>query len=92
VKAKKEEEERARQEALQKEADEKEQKQQAEKAILEAQRKQREAQKNAIRKEKKALRNICKDNNYFAEEGEDHLQFMVKMESMCDVFPIEEYV
>lgn len=90
LQAKKEEEERARLEALQKETEEREQKQQAEKAALEAQRKQRDAIKKAIQKERKALRTLCKDNNYFVAEGEDQLQFMVKVESMCDVFQIEE--
>ncbi|XP_059489975.1 dnaJ homolog subfamily C member 2 [Neocloeon triangulifer] len=90
IQARKEEEERARQEALQKEADEREKKQQAEKAAQEVQKKQREAVKNALRKERKALRTVCKDNNFYTSEGEDHLQNMMKVESMCDVFQIEE--
>ncbi|CAB3386722.1 Hypothetical predicted protein [Cloeon dipterum] len=90
IQARKDEEERARQEALQKEAEEREQRLQAEKAALDAQKKQREALKNALRKERKALRTVCKDNNYYIEEGEDHLQWMMKVESMCDVFQVEE--
>jgi DnaJ family protein C protein 2 len=58
--------------------------------VQEAQRKQREAAKNALRKERKALRTLCKENNYFAPNSDESVKNMVKMESMCDVFTLDK--
>ena len=81
-----------RQEALKKEQKEKEEREREEKVAQEAQKKQREAVKNALRKEKKTLRTLCKERKYFGATEEDSVQNMVKMESMCDVFAQNEWV
>ncbi|XP_063919501.1 dnaJ homolog subfamily C member 2 [Zophobas morio] len=84
--AKKEEEERILREAQLL----KEQAEAAERARIEAKRQEREVQKRALKKERKILRDFCKANNYFAENSEQNINNMTGLETICEVFSLEE--
>lgn len=84
--AKKEEEERVLREAQLL----KEQAEAAERARIEAKRQEREVQKRALKKERKALRDLCKANNYYAETSDENLAHMTAVETMCEMFSLAE--
>jgi DnaJ family protein C protein 2 len=84
--AKKEEEERILREAQLL----KEQAEAAERARIEAKRQEREVQKRALKKERKMLRDLCKANNYYADNSEENLVNMTGLESMCEMFSLTE--
>lgn len=86
VQAKKEEEERILKEAMLA----KEQAEAAERARIEAKRQEREVQKKALKKERKTLRDLCKANNYFAENSEQNLAFMTAVEAICERLSLNE--
>nr|CAI5864002.1 unnamed protein product [Callosobruchus analis] len=86
VQAKKEEEERLLRELqLAKEKAEA-----SERANIEAKRQEREAQKKALKKERKTLRDMCKSNNYFADNGDQNLAHMTELESLCERLSLNE--
>lgn len=86
VQAKKAEEER-----LIKEAQLAKQKaEEAERARLEAARAEREQQKKNLRKERKALRDFCKSNNYYAQNEEETVANMAAVEKMCELMKVNE--
>ncbi|XP_044744684.1 dnaJ homolog subfamily C member 2-like isoform X1 [Coccinella septempunctata] len=62
----------------------------AERARIEAKRQEREAQKKLLKKERKALRDICKSNNYYADNPEQNLAHMTALESICENMNINE--
>lgn len=84
--AKKEEEDRILREALLA----KEQADAAEKARIEVKRQEREAQKKALKKERKILRDLCKANSYFAETAEQHLAYLTALETVCERLSLNE--
>lgn len=84
--AKKEEEERILREAQLA----KEQAEAAERARIEAKRQEREVQKKALKKERKILRDICKANNYYADNADQNLAHMTAIESMCERLSLSE--
>lgn len=86
VQAKKAEEERLVKEALQakQKADE------AERARIEAARAEREQMKKNLRKERKALRDCCKANNYYAENEEETVAHMAAVEKLCEMMKAVE--
>ncbi|XP_037295106.1 LOW QUALITY PROTEIN: dnaJ homolog subfamily C member 2-like [Manduca sexta] len=87
VQAKKAEEER-----LIKEAQLAKQKaEEAEKARLEAARAEREQQKkNLGRESRKALRDLCKSNNYYAESEDETVANMAAVEKICELLKVNE--
>ncbi|XP_044764503.1 dnaJ homolog subfamily C member 2-like [Coccinella septempunctata] len=60
------------------------------KARIGGDRKKREMQKNALKKERKTLRDICKSNNYFVENPEQTLKHITAVETICERMNIEE--
>uniref|UniRef100_A0A6P7GR11 DnaJ homolog subfamily C member 2 n=1 Tax=Diabrotica virgifera virgifera TaxID=50390 RepID=A0A6P7GR11_DIAVI len=84
--AKKEEEERILKEAQLA----KEQAEAAERAKIEAKRQEREVQKKALKKERKILRDICKSNNYYADNDDQNLSYMTAIEGMCERLSLTE--
>ncbi|XP_044764506.1 dnaJ homolog subfamily C member 2-like [Coccinella septempunctata] len=60
------------------------------KARIEAERKKREMQKNALKKERKTLRDICKSNNYFVENPKQNLKYITAVETICETMNVEE--
>lgn len=84
--ARKEEEERLLKEAqLAKEKAEA-----AERAKIEAKRLEREAQKKVLKRERKALRDTCKANNYYAENSNENLSHMQAVEKLCEMLTLLE--
>lgn len=84
--AKKEEEERILREAL----EAKEKAEAAERARIEAKRIEREAQKKAIKREKKLFRDTCKSNNYFSNDNDENLTHMMAVEKICETLNLLE--
>uniref|UniRef100_A0A1Y1KNC8 Uncharacterized protein n=1 Tax=Photinus pyralis TaxID=7054 RepID=A0A1Y1KNC8_PHOPY len=84
--AKKEEEER-----IQREVElAKEKADAAERAKLEQIRQEREAQKRAIKKEKKMFRDACKSNNYYAKDDNERLIHMQAVDQICEMLNLTE--
>lgn len=86
VKARQQEEERLAREAAEKERAEKEKRDSEERAKADALKQEREVQKKALRKERKNLRDLCKENNYFASTTEESIKHMESMEKICELF------
>ncbi|KAL7307390.1 hypothetical protein TKK_0000575 [Trichogramma kaykai] len=80
------EEEREAREAAEKERMEKEKKEAEEKAKAIEAKKERDALKNALRRERKAFRNICKAENYFTQDTEEKIKHMENVEKVCELF------
>lgn len=62
----------------------------AERARLEAARAEREQLKKNLRKERKALRDFCKGNNYYAQNDEETVSHMAAVEKICEVMKVGE--
>lgn len=88
AKARQQEEERIARDAAEKERLEREKREIEEKAKLDALKQEREAQKKALRKERKALRDFCKANNYFAQNSEENIKHMESVEKICELFKL----
>lgn len=84
IRQKQEEEIRLREEEaaiVQKEKDEREA---AEKAQRNALKAEKESQKKALKKERRHIRDLCKINNYYIQNGDDVLEIMSGVEKICD--------
>ncbi|XP_012282256.1 dnaJ homolog subfamily C member 2 [Orussus abietinus] len=86
AKARQQEEERLAREVAEKERLDKEKRDLEEKARMDALKQEREAQKKALRKERKALRELCKTNNYYAESPSENIRHMESVEKICELF------
>ncbi|XP_014484773.1 PREDICTED: dnaJ homolog subfamily C member 2 [Dinoponera quadriceps] len=90
AKARQQEEERIAKDAAEKERLEKEKRESEERAKMEALKQEREAQKKALRKERKALRDFCKVNNYFAKSPAENIRHMESVEKICELFKLAQ--
>lgn len=88
AKARQQEEERIARDAAEKERLEKEKRESEERAKMDALKQEREVQKKALRKERKALRDLCKANNYFAESSTESIRHMESVEKICELFKL----
>lgn len=88
AKARQQEEERIARDAAEKERLEREKREIEEKAKLDALRQEKEAQKKALRKERKALRDFCKANSYFAKNSDESIRHMESVEKICELFKL----
>lgn len=88
AKARQQEEERIARDAAEKERLEREKRESEERAKMDALKQEREAQKKALRKERKALRDFCKSNNYFADSSAESLKHMESVEKICELFKL----
>lgn len=88
ARARQQEEERLARDAAEKERLEKEKRESEERARQDALKQEREAQKKALRKERKAFRDLCKANNYFAEDSTEGLRHMESVEKICELFKL----
>ncbi|XP_063830470.1 dnaJ homolog subfamily C member 2 [Ostrinia nubilalis] len=86
VQAKKAEEERLIKEALAA----KQKAEEAERARIEAARAEREQQKKTLRKERKALRDLCKANSYYASNDDETVAHMAAVEKICEMMKVVE--
>merc|ERR1712059_111060 len=88
--ARKDEEERIKKEQEERERKEREAKEAEEKIKADALKKEREAQKKAIKIERKKLRTIAKDNNMFTLEEDEKLTHLSELEKMCELYSTEQ--
>lgn len=86
VQAKKAEEERLMKEALLA----KQKAEEAERARLDAARAEREQQKKNLRKERKAIRDLCKSKNYYSNNEEETVSHMAAVEKICEMLKVVE--
>ncbi|KAL3286675.1 hypothetical protein HHI36_001172 [Cryptolaemus montrouzieri] len=56
----------------------------AERSRIEAKRQEREIMKKALKRERKALREICKANNYYSDNSEQDLLHLTSLEFICE--------
>ncbi|XP_063991118.1 dnaJ homolog subfamily C member 2 [Diachasmimorpha longicaudata] len=90
AKARQLEEERLAKEAAEKEREERIKRESEEKARQDALKQEREAQKKALKKERKALRDLCKSQNYFSESSTEGIRHMECVEKFCELFKLNE--
>lgn len=88
--ARKDEEERIKKEQEERERKEREAKEAEEKIKADTLKKEREAQKKAIKIERKKLRTIAKDNNMFTLEEDEKLTHLSELEKMCELYSTEQ--
>merc|ERR1712018_621521 len=76
----KEAEEKERRDAEEKAKKEQEERERIEKEKKEKEKNEREALKKAIKSERKQLRNLCKDNNYFTDDADEKVQNLTDLD------------
>lgn len=82
---------RAEEERILKEAQiAKEKAEQAEQKRIEQIRLEKELQKRAMKKERKILRDLAKDNNYYSSDDKEKLKNMVGVERICEMLKCVE--
>ncbi|KAK4885575.1 hypothetical protein RN001_001846 [Aquatica leii] len=62
----------------------------AERAKLERKRQERELQKKAFKKERKTFRDVCKANNYYANNEDERLVHMQAVDKICEMLTLME--
>merc|ERR1719204_1912434 len=90
AKARKDEEERVKREAEEVERKKREETEAAEKARAEAAKKEKEGAKKALKKERKQLRTLCKDHEFYAKDEEEKLVHMTELEKLCELLQATE--
>ncbi|KAG8039049.1 hypothetical protein G9C98_003356 [Cotesia typhae] len=90
AKARQQEEERLAREVAERERVEREKRESEEKARQDIAKQEREAMKKALRKERKALRDICKSKEYFAENPTESIKHMENVEKICELFKLNQ--
>ncbi|XP_043279849.1 dnaJ homolog subfamily C member 2 [Venturia canescens] len=90
AKARQQEEERLAREAAEKERKEREKRDAEEKARNDVLKQERETLKKALKKERKALRDLCKSNDYFAESPLESIRNMESVEKICELFKLAQ--
>lgn len=63
---------------------------QEEQKRLEQLQKEKEVQKRALKKERKALRDFAKANEYFISDGSDKIKNIENVEKLCEAFKVME--
>lgn len=90
IKAKQEEEERLLREAAEKAKKEKEAAEAEKRAKEEALKQERETMKKQMKQKRKALRDLCKANNYYIKDDSEIVQHMTGVEKICETFQLSE--
>ena len=90
AKARKEEEERIRREAEEKERKEREAVEEAERIKKEKEKKEKEEAKKLIKGERKKLRTIAKDNNYFTSDETEKVTNLAEVEKVCEIYTYDQ--
>lgn len=83
-----EEEERIKQEALEKERKRKEKEDEEARAQAAIAKKEKEAQKKALKKERKSLRTSVKDMDYFSTSDDDRVSNMADVDRLADLLSL----
>ncbi|TRY61199.1 hypothetical protein TCAL_01484 [Tigriopus californicus] len=86
IKARRDEEERVRLAALEQERLANEKRVAEEKIKQEQAKKERELKKNALKKERKKLRAICKEHNFFTQSDSERVMLMAEVDRFCEIF------
>lgn len=90
AKARKDEEEKVKREAEAAAAKKRQEEEAAEKAKAEAAKKEKEGAKKALKKERKQLRTLCKDNEFYAEDDEEKVRHMTELDKLCELLQATE--
>lgn len=90
AKARRDEEERIRKEAEEKERKEREAVEEVEKIKREKEKKEKEEAKKLIKGERKKLRTIAKDNNYFTSDETEKVTNLAEVEKVCEIYSYEQ--
>lgn len=90
LKAKQEEEERIQREAADKAKREKEAAEAEKKAKEDALKQEREIIKKQMKQKRKALRDLCKANNYYVNDDSEIVHHMTGVEKICETFQLSE--
>lgn len=53
-------------------------------------KREKESAKKLLKKERKALRAVCKDNRFFSEDGQEEIQHMAQIEHLCEILSLTE--
>ncbi len=85
-----EEEERLRREEEERERAKKEAEEAEAKAKADAAKKEKEAQKKNLKQRRKALRNLCKERDFFSEGEEEKIRHMGELDKLCEVLDAEQ--
>lgn len=70
----------------------KRQKEESAKAKLDAAKKEKENAKRALKRERKTLQNLAKQNDYFSSSEADLVTKMTDMDRLCELLSAVEYV
>ena len=89
AKARKDEEEKVRREAEAAAAKKRQEEEAAEKAKADAAKKEKEGAKKALKKERKQLRTLCKDNEFYAEDDEEKVRHMTELDKLCELLQVQ---
>merc|ERR1719412_363957 len=90
AKARRDEEERIRKEQEEAERKEREAKEEIEKAKKAAEKKEKEEMKSLLKIERKRLRNISKEQNYFTSDETEKVTNMAEVEKICEVYTYDQ--
>lgn len=90
AKARKDEEERIRKEQEEKERKEREALEEIERVKKEKEKKEKEESKKLIKGERKKLRNIAKEQNYFSSDETEKVTNMAEVEKICEVYTYDQ--
>ena len=81
---------RVKREAEEVERKKREEAEAAEKARAEAAKKEKEGAKKALKKERKQLRTLCKDHEFYAKDEEEKLVHMTELEKLCELLQVRK--
>ena len=79
---------RVKREAEEVERKKREEAEAAEKVRAEAAKKEKEGAKKALKKERKQLRTLCKDHEFYAKDEEEKLVHMTELEKLCELLQV----
>ena len=68
----------------------KEAQEEQEKARKASEKKEKDEQKKLLKNERKKLRIIAKDNNYFCSNDDEKVSNLAEVEKMCEIYTIEQ--
>merc|ERR1712130_1302 len=90
AKARRDEEERIKKEQEEAERKEREAKEEIEKAKKAAEKKEKEEMKRLLKTERKKLRNISKEQNYFVNDEDEKVTHLAEVEKMCELYNCDQ--
>merc|ERR1711970_13800 len=90
AKARRDEEERIKKEQEEAERKEREAKEEIEKAKKAAEKKEKDEMKRLLKIERKRLRNISKEQNYFVIDEDEKVTHLAEVEKMCELYNCDQ--